>query len=94
MKRVRLALITAFAIAGYGGAQAPAQTAPPPPAKSDQASAAPGHPTSKACKKEVKDLCGRRAKGEEPSCIKDGLDLNKFSADCKAELTGAAKPGP
>jgi len=92
MKLVSLALVSALFITGYvreAPAQAPAQA----PAGSTGQAPAPGHPTSKDCKKEVKDLCGRRAKGEEPSCIKDGLDLNKFSAQCKSELTGgAAKP--
>jgi len=47
---------------------------------------------SKSCKKEVKELCGRRARGEEEKdCIKANLDLNKFSADCKTELS-STKP--
>jgi hypothetical protein len=85
MKLISIALIASLTVAGYAHAQASAQ-AP------SQAPAAQAAPKSKACKKEVKDLCGRRPKGEEASCIKDGLDLNKFSDSCKGELTAAPKP--
>jgi hypothetical protein len=77
MKFTALAFIASLTVAGYAAAQSP-----------DQAPSV-SKPTSHACKKEVDSLCGRRAKGEEMSCIKDGLDLNKFSADCKTELTKA-----
>ena len=91
--RVKALAIAASLIAG---GYVHAQTAAPPdtqPGTNQAATAAAAQP-SRACKKEVKELCGRRAKGQErQSCIKDNIDLNKFSADCKAQLTNARPPG-
>jgi hypothetical protein len=86
MKLKSLALIAPVFLSGYTLAQAPTQTP------------APGHttysaPSSHDCKKEVKDLCGRRPKGELQSCLKDGLDLNKFTDSCKAEIMKPTKSG-
>jgi hypothetical protein len=86
MRLVSLALVAPVALSGYALAQTAAQA----PAQAPTTYSA---PTSKACKKEVRDLCGRRPKGELQSCLKDGLDLNKFSDSCKAEITKPAKPG-
>jgi hypothetical protein len=80
MKRISLALLASFAMAGY----LQAQTAPAPAASS-------GGSVTHACKKEIKSLCGRAHGDEMKQCIKSNLDMNKFSADCKAEL---AKPAP
>jgi hypothetical protein len=89
MKLMSLALVASLALTGYVQAQATAQTPTPAPAASS------GSSPSKACKKEIKDLCGRAHGQEMKDCIKSGLDMNKFSADCKAELAKApAKPSP
>jgi hypothetical protein len=86
MRLLPLALLASVALTSHAPAQPPAETqAPaqtPAPAPSTYSK-----PTSKDCKKEVKELCGRRPKGELQSCLKDGLDLNKFSDSCKAEIT-------
>jgi hypothetical protein len=84
MKRISLALIASFAMGGYLQAQTPAPAAPAPAASS-------GGSITHACKKEIKSLCGRAHGDEMKQCIKSNLDMNKFSADCKAEL---AKPAP
>jgi hypothetical protein len=83
MKLISLALVSSLALAGYLQAQAPAQTPTPAPAASS------GGSLSRACKKEVKDLCGRAHGDEMQGCIKSNLDMNKFSADCKSELAKA-----
>ena len=45
------------------------------------------------CKEEVHKQCGRAHGDEMQQCIKAAMDLNKFSADCKAKLAAkAAKP--
>jgi hypothetical protein len=94
MKPISLVLAVALAVAG---ATAQAQTAAqsPPPASTPAAEpsdTAKSHPhLSHDCKEEVRKVCGR-ARGEEMTdCVKSSLDLNKFSASCKSELT--AKPG-
>jgi len=92
MRLVSLALVASVALSGYALAQAPTQTQPPA-ASPSQAPASVSAPSSHACKKEVRDLCGRRPKGELQSCLKDGLDLNKFSDSCKAEITKPPKQG-
>jgi hypothetical protein len=86
MRLVSLVLLVLAALPDYILAQAPAQTPAPAPTSVSA-------PTSHACKKEVKDLCGRRPKGELQSCLKDNLDLNKFSDSCKAEIAKPGKPG-
>jgi hypothetical protein len=86
MKRISLALLASFAMAGYLQAQTPA---PAPAAAAPAPAASSGGSVTHACKKEVKSLCGRAHGDEMKQCIKSNLDMNKFSADCKAEL---AKP--
>jgi hypothetical protein len=85
MRPVSVALIAPLALSGYALAQPPAPT-------SGQAPTTYSAPHSHDCKKEVKDLCGRRPKGELQSCLKDGLDLNKFTDSCKSEIMKPAKP--
>jgi hypothetical protein len=91
MRVKALAVVASLAIGGY----VHAQTAAPPATQpgTNQAAAAAAQPSG-ACKKEVRKLCGMRAKGDErQSCIKDNIDLNKFSAACKAQLTSAKPSG-
>jgi hypothetical protein len=85
MKLISLALLAAGTWSGYCTAQTPPQT----PGEAQTTYSA---PKSRDCKKEVRNLCGRRPKGELQSCLKDGLDLNKFTDSCKAEITKSAKP--
>jgi hypothetical protein len=91
MKLISLALATSLMLAGYAQAQTPAQ-APTGPSAQAPASSSGSHPLSKECKKEVKDLCGRAHGQEMQDCVKSGLDMNKFSADCKTSLMQHAKP--
>ena len=83
-----LALATSFLISGYAHSQAPGQTQAPSSSPTTLSA-----PSSRECKKEVRGLCGRRPKSELQSCLKDGLDLNKFSDNCKAEMTKPPKAG-
>ncbi len=87
MKTTTLVLVGLLTAASYSRAQPPAETSP------SQESPAYSAPKSRACKKEVRDLCGRRPKSELQSCLKDGLDLKKFSDSCTTEITKAQKPG-
>jgi hypothetical protein len=89
MKRIAPALLASFALVGYVQAQAPAQTPAPAPASAAAPASDGSDSLGRACKKEVKDLCGRAHGQEMQDCVKSGLDMNKFSADCKAKL---AKP--
>jgi hypothetical protein len=88
MRLASLASVASLVIFGYAQGQPPAQTTAPSSAPTTLSA-----PSSRDCKKQVKDLCGRRPKGELQSCLKDGLDLNKFSDSCKAEITKAPKSG-
>jgi hypothetical protein len=95
MKLMSLALMASVAVTGYTYAQTATQAPAPPPAASTPASSSSstgsqslGH----ACKEEVKKLCGRAHGQEMQDCVKSGLDLNKFSADCKTKLSQSAKP--
>ena len=89
MKTLCLMLAATMAVASYTYAQTPAA----PAASSPPASSKDSHPhLGHACKEEVKKLCGRAHGQEMQDCVKSGLDLNKFSADCKTELTKSAKP--
>ena len=88
MKLASLAVAAGLlTITSYSHAQPPAEPSASP------ASSALSAPQSRACKTEVKDLCGRRPKGELQSCLKDGIDLKKFSASCTTEIMKAPKPG-
>jgi hypothetical protein len=95
MKLLSLALVAGVAVTGYAYAQTATPAPAPPPAASTPASSSSstgsqslGH----ACKEEVKKLCGRAHGQEMQDCVKSGLDLNKFSADCKTKLSQSAKP--
>jgi hypothetical protein len=84
-----LAPLAYLVVAGYALAQPPAKSSAPSSAQPTLV-----EPHSRACKKEVKKLCGRHPSGSElQSCMKDGIDLNKFTDDCKAEMTKTPKPG-
>jgi hypothetical protein len=91
MKLLSVALVASVAVTGYTDAQtatqAPAASTPASSSSSTGAQSL-GH----ACKEEVKKLCGRAHGQEMQDCIKSGLDLNKFSADCKTKLSQSAKP--
>ena len=92
MKLLSLVLVASLAASGYAHAQTAEQSPAKPPASSSPASDAgsPGH----ACKKEIKKLCGRTHNQQEmESCIKDNLDMKKFSADCQTKLSSGKKPG-
>jgi len=86
MKLTSLALAAALAVAGY----AQAQTAQSPPPSSSQAPADSSDKASgkidHACRKEIIDLCGHAHGQEMKDCVKAGLDMNKFSDSCKAEI--------
>lgn len=88
MKLVALALTTSFALAGFAQAQTPA----PAPSESQPAPSSSGHSISHACKSEVTKLCGHAHGDEMKGCVKDNLDMNKFSADCTTELKAHAPP--
>ena len=93
MKLLSLALAIGL-LAGYAHAQTPAQsTTPAQPAASAPASSSHSDSLGKACKKEVHDLCGRAHGQEMKDCIKSGMDMNKFSADCKTKLAAKATAG-
>jgi invasion protein IalB len=92
MKHLSLALLAALAVTGYLHAQTPAPAAPPAQAAAPAAPAASsGGSVTRACKEQVKSLCGRAHGDEMQNCVKSNIDMNKFSADCKAELS---KPKP
>ena len=84
MKLPPLVLLAALALAGSAIAQTPAATAPP-------AESSASGKIDKACKKEIKELCGHAHGQEMQDCVKAGMDMNKFSASCKSEIA-AQKP--
>jgi hypothetical protein len=86
MKLAPLVLLTALAMTGYAFGQTPAESSPAPSASAPPSSSAPSAKIDKACKKEIKDLCGRAHGDEMKDCVKSGLDMNKFSASCKSEI--------
>ena len=95
MRPMTLALVVAVAFV----ASAQAQTAAQPPAAASAASTPAASSTtggherlSHDCKEEVKKACGRAHGEEMQNCIKSSLDLNKFSATCKTQITQSAKP--
>jgi hypothetical protein len=101
MKLLSLALMASVVVTGYTYAQTATQAPAPPPAASTPPAASPPASSSSstgsqslghACKEEVKKLCGRAHGQEMQDCVKSGLDLNKFSADCKTKLSQSAKP--
>jgi len=97
MKLTSLAFIAALAVAGYASAQTAAQS--PPASSSPPAAAAPAQGSSsgkidKACKKEIRDLCGHAHGDEMKDCVKSGIDMNKFSASCKSEIAAKGQQKP
>ena len=91
MRPMTLALLAAVALVSSAQAQTAAQPAAAAPAASPPASG--GERLSHDCKEEVKKACGRAHGEEMQNCIKSSLDLNKFSATCKTQITQSAKPG-
>lgn len=92
---MKSALILIAAVVAGGSIQVQAQTATQTPAAAPSApspSASGSEHLGHACKEEVHKLCGHAHGQEMKDCIKSGLDLNKFSADCKTKLTESAKP--
>ena len=79
MKLRSLALVAVLTVAGFAQAQTAPSSSPAPAAS---ASGKIDH----ACKKEIHDLCGRAHGQEMQDCVKSGLDMNKFSDSCKAEI--------
>ena len=91
MKLASLALLAALALTGFATAQTPSQSAPPSSATAPPAQSSEAGKIDKACKKEIRDLCGHAHGQEMKDCVKAGLDMNKFSASCKSEIA-AQKP--
>jgi hypothetical protein len=91
MKLVSLALAASLAVAGYAHAQtsapAPAPATAPP---SDSSSS--GGKISRDCRKEIHNLCGHAHGDEMKGCVKDNMDMNKFSASCASEIKNHAPP--
>ena len=85
MKLASLALLAALALAGFATAQTPSQSATAPAATAPAESSESGK-IDKACKKEIKDLCGHAHGQEMTDCVKSCLDMNKFSASCTSEI--------
>ena len=76
MKLPPLVLLAAITLAGSAIAQTPSETAP----KMD-----------KACKDQIKKLCGHAHGQEMQDCVKAGVDMNKFSADCTSAIKAKAQ---
>jgi hypothetical protein len=87
MKLVSLVLLSGLAVAGFATAQTPSQSAAPPAATAPPAESG---KIDHGCKKEIVSLCGHAHGQEMKDCVKAGVDMNKFSASCKAEI-GAQK---
>lgn len=87
MKLLSLTL-AACLLAGYVQAQTPS---PNPPSATAPASSSHSDSLGHACKSEVHKLCGHAHGQEMQDCIKSGLDMNKFSADCSSKLAAKAK---
>jgi hypothetical protein len=78
MKLPSLVLLAALPLAASAIAQTASPTAPPAEHSSGK--------IDKACKKQIKDLCGHAHGQEMTDCVKSGLDMNKFDASCTAEI--------
>jgi hypothetical protein len=85
MKLTSLALVAALAVAGFTQAQTAQSPSPAPAASSADKESSSGK-IDHACKKEIRDLCGRAYGQEMRDCVKAALDMNKFSESCKAEI--------
>jgi hypothetical protein len=79
MKLSSLALVVALTVTGL----ASAQTAP---SSSSAPAASASGKIDHACQKEIRGLCGHAHGQEMKDCVKAGLDMNKFSDSCKAEI--------
>lgn len=93
MKLVSLALTASFLVAGYAHAQTPSQT-PAPATSAPAPSSSSSGKISHDCKSEIHKLCGRAHGDEMKGCVKDNLDMNKFSASCAGELKAQAPAKP
>jgi hypothetical protein len=45
----------------------------------------------KACKDQIKKLCGHAHGQEMHDCVQSGIDMNKFSADCTSAIKAKAQ---
>jgi hypothetical protein len=88
MRGASFASVALLVISGYAVGQPPAQSA-----ASSSAPTKLSYPSSRDCKKEVRTLCGWHPGDELQSCLHDGINLNKFSESCKAEITKPPKSG-
>jgi hypothetical protein len=86
MKLASLVLLSGLAVAGFATAQTPSQSAAPPAATAPPAESSDSGKIDHACKKEIVSLCGHAHGQEMKDCVKAGIDMNKFSASCKAEI--------
>jgi hypothetical protein len=93
MKLISLALAASCAVAGYAQAQTPAQTPAPSESQAPPSSSS-GGKISGDCKKEIISLCGHAHGETMKGCVKDNLDMNKFTASCTSELKAHAPPKP
>jgi hypothetical protein len=98
MKLRSLALVAALTMTGLAWAQTPPSSSAAPAAPPADKASSSGK-IDHACQKEIRDLCGRAHGQEMQDCVKSGLDMNKFSDSCKAEIkahgsksSSAAKP--
>jgi hypothetical protein len=87
MKLPSLVLLAGFALAGSAFAQTPA---PAPSATAPAASSA-SPKMDHACKEQIKKLCGHAHGQEMQDCVKSGIDMNKFSADCTSAIKAKAQ---
>jgi len=86
MKLRSLALVAALTITGLAWGQTAPSSSSAPPADKASSSGNMDH----ACKKEIRDLCGHAHGQEMQDCVKAGIDMNKFSDSCKAEIKAHA----
>lgn len=92
MKLVSLALAASLALAGYAQAQTPPAQSQEPSTSQPSESSSHGSKISHDCKSEIHKLCGHAHGDEMKGCVKDNLDMNKFSASCATELKSHAPP--
>jgi len=95
MKLVSLAALAAsFAFAGYVQAQTSPPASHPADSATSESAESSGHKISHDCKKEIHKLCGHAHGDEMKGCVKDNLDMSKFSANCASELKAQAPAKP
>jgi uncharacterized protein (DUF2252 family) len=93
MKLASLALLAGLVAAGYASAQTaqtPSQSSSPPSSTAPEESSSSGK-MDKACKQQIKKLCGHAHGQEMQDCVKSGIDMNKFSADCTSAIKAKAQ---